>query len=71
MGTCPPIRDQATFELLAEYEREWNWLIYSMFASTATVEIVLAGSVCYWLHQSRVLGMKEYVCSEEPGVAGV
>lgn len=58
--TCLMVRDHTAIGFLLEYERKWAWLIYAMPSSTAATEVILAGSMCYWLYRSRELGMIRY-----------
>ncbi|KAF8148435.1 hypothetical protein B0H34DRAFT_737033 [Crassisporium funariophilum] len=39
---------------LAEYEKEWKWLISSMLAVGAAVDLIIAAVLCYYLKQQKL-----------------
>ncbi|KAF8888518.1 hypothetical protein BD779DRAFT_1800151 [Infundibulicybe gibba] len=42
-----------TAALLPHFELEWRWLFYSFFASTALVDVIIAGVISYYLKMGR------------------
>jgi len=47
-----------TMEVMEKYEEEWSWLIHSIFASTAVLDVMIAASLCYFLVKQRSVTSK-------------
>jgi uncharacterized BrkB/YihY/UPF0761 family membrane protein len=50
-----------TMEVLAKYEEKWNWLILTIFSSTAVLDVIIATSLCYFLLKQRSVAFKRSV----------
>ncbi|KAF9456209.1 hypothetical protein BDZ94DRAFT_1276238 [Collybia nuda] len=52
---------EATFGVQIQYLNDWSWLIYSLFVSTAFVDVIIAASLSYYLRKNRSRSMERTV----------
>jgi hypothetical protein len=53
MGTILSFANVLSIDALEAYEKKWNWLILSIFSSTAVLDVVITASLCYFLLRQR------------------
>lgn len=54
---------EVPFGLQIQYLNEWSWLIYSLFASTAFVDVVIAATISFYLWKNRSRSMERFATS--------
>jgi len=58
VGTSVTFASPLTIELMNKYEDKWGWLIFSLFTASAFVDVMIAGSCCYFLQVNRSRALK-------------
>lgn len=54
-----------SFGVQVQYLNDWSWLIYSLFSTTAFVDVAIAASISFYLRKNRNRSMERFATSFE------
>lgn len=58
--------DKITIQQTMAYRQYWSWLIYTVYAATAVLDVAIAGSIAYYLSRGRKGVMHPCVHHNDP-----